>query len=264
MSKQVLKAVILVGGPSRGTRFRPLSLGPSSSTSTPKPLFPIAGYPMIYHHIKALAALEDQGLKEILIIGFFAEESSGFSAFVNRTSKQFPQVQIKYLREFESLGTGGGLYHFRDQILYNQTDLFFVLHADICCSFPLQSMLDAHLASTGTTGDERLCTILGTKVPKDTSSMYGCIVKDETSSRVLHYVEKPETFISDLISCGIYLFDKKVFENMHSVVMNASLENTVSKEVVRLEQDILRPLAGTGKFYVHETKDFWRQIKTAG
>lgn len=30
-----------------GTRFRPLSL------DLPKPLFPLAGYPMIFHHIEA-------------------------------------------------------------------------------------------------------------------------------------------------------------------------------------------------------------------
>ena len=30
-----------------GTRFRPLSL------ELPKPLFPVAGYPVIYHHIEA-------------------------------------------------------------------------------------------------------------------------------------------------------------------------------------------------------------------
>ena len=43
------KAVILVGGPSVGTRFRPLAM------DCPKPLFPIAGKPLIYHHIGVLA-----------------------------------------------------------------------------------------------------------------------------------------------------------------------------------------------------------------
>ena len=43
----MLKAVILVGGPQKGTRFRPLSF------DVPKPLFPVAGYPIIHHHIEA-------------------------------------------------------------------------------------------------------------------------------------------------------------------------------------------------------------------
>lgn len=46
---KIIKAAILIGGPSKGTRFRPLSL------ELPKPLFPIAGYPMIYHHIEAFS-----------------------------------------------------------------------------------------------------------------------------------------------------------------------------------------------------------------
>ena len=43
----MLKAVILIGGLQKGTRFRPLSL------DVPKPLFPVAGHPIIYHHIEA-------------------------------------------------------------------------------------------------------------------------------------------------------------------------------------------------------------------
>src|SRR4051812_15299572 len=53
IEKDLLKGVILIGGPSKGTRFRPLSL------THPKPLFPIAGQPLLYHHIAALAKLED-------------------------------------------------------------------------------------------------------------------------------------------------------------------------------------------------------------
>lgn len=92
----MLKAVILVGGPQKGifsgsvywsinlqrvvefilgTRFRPLSL------NLPKPLFPVAGYPIIQHHIEACAKLND--LKEILIIGYYAtNEMQHFIGFM--------------------------------------------------------------------------------------------------------------------------------------------------------------------------------------
>jgi mannose-1-phosphate guanylyltransferase len=34
-----------------------------------------------------------------------------------------------------SLGTAGGLYHFRDTILKGNPSQIFVLHADIACAF---------------------------------------------------------------------------------------------------------------------------------
>ncbi|KAG9821299.1 hypothetical protein KCU98_g16912, partial [Aureobasidium melanogenum] len=47
------KAVILVGGPSRGTRFRPLSL------DVPKPLFEVAGKPIIQHCFDAVTRVPE-------------------------------------------------------------------------------------------------------------------------------------------------------------------------------------------------------------
>jgi len=114
-----LKAVLLVGGPSVGTRFRPLSL------TMPKPLFPVAGVPMIYHHVAALAKLPE--LREILLIGFYGSSSARklttpaeigvFDRFLSECQLDFPHLTIRYLREYVSLGTGGGIYHFRDEIL---------------------------------------------------------------------------------------------------------------------------------------------------
>ena len=84
-SNHALKGIILVGGPSVGTRFRPLSL------DCPKPLFPIAGQPMIYHHVSALARLP--GMREILVVGFF--ENSVFDRFLTEVQLEFPTVPIR-------------------------------------------------------------------------------------------------------------------------------------------------------------------------
>ena len=100
-----VNAVIIVGGPSTVTDFRPLSL------YQPKPLFPIAGRPLIYHHLKALAALPD--LQEVFLVGYY--EAS-------------------------------------------------------------------------------------------------------------HYVEKPETNVSDLISCGIYVFSNLIFDEVRRVVLESELK----------------------------------------
>lgn len=63
-----------------------------------------------------------------------------------------------YLHEYQALGTAGGIYHFRDEILRGHTKQFFVMHIDIACSFPLNEMVDAHMRHRS------ICTMLGTKV----------------------------------------------------------------------------------------------------
>ena len=53
-------------------------------------------------------------------------------------------------------------------------------------------------------------------------------------------------------------------ENLENSWMADADEDGEKNEVLRLEQDILSDLADSNRFFVHETKDFWRQIKTAG
>ncbi|KAK6343629.1 Proteasome subunit alpha type-2 [Orbilia blumenaviensis] len=252
------KALILVGGSQRGTRFRPLSL------DQPKPLFDVAGHPIIWHCLTALTKID---VKEVFLIGYYDE--SIFRDFIRDSSKEFPQFTIKYLREYEPLGTAGGLYHFRDVILKGSPKRFFVLNADVCCSFPLKEMLQI--------ADDREAeaVILGTRVSNEAASNFGCIVSDPATKRVLHYVEKPESHISNLINCGVYLFGSSIiFKIRKAMEIKADRrasdplydpsEEDGSDNVLRLEQDILGPLAEEKSFYVYETRDFWRQIKTAG
>ncbi|KAI7157474.1 hypothetical protein D0869_00657 [Hortaea werneckii] len=266
------KAVVLVGGPSRGTRFRPLSL------DLPKPLFEVAGHSIISHCFAAIAKVPS--IREVFIVGYYDE--SVFRDFIKDCSRTHPHITIKYLREYQALGTAGGLYHFRDAILKGRPDRFFVLNADVCCSFPLEQMLQLFEEKDAES------VILGTRVPKDAATNFGCIVSDAHSKRVLHYVEKPESYISDLINCGVYLFSTEaIFPSIKSAikrrtdrprlvsypsgealdrafVQHDEEEEGEKNEVIRLEQDILSDLADSRQFYVLETKDFWRQIKTAG
>lgn len=37
-----------------------------------------------------------------------------------------------------------------------------------------------------------------------------------------------------------------------------------SKEVIRLEQDVFLPMAGTATLFMFQTSQFWSQIKSAG
>ncbi|KAJ1917522.1 hypothetical protein H4219_003155 [Mycoemilia scoparia] len=242
------KAVILVGGPSRATRFRPLSM------DIPQPLFPVGGKPIIWHQISALSKVE--GLKEIILIGFF--EDVVFRSFLDKCSDE-------YLREFTQLGTAGGLYHFRDMILRGNPKNVFVLYTDICSSFPLNELLKHHEKQG------RVGTIMVTKVDRNLANNYGCVVVDNETSLALHYVEKPETYVSDLASTGIFVLDKEVFQFIEKTFQSRSADSggeffeSAERDLnqLRFEQDVLRPMADQKKLSVYITKDFWRQIKSA-
>ncbi len=213
------------------------------------------------------------------MIGYYEEQI--FREFIKDSARELPKIKIQYLREYQALGTAGGLYHFRDAILKGGPERFFVLNADVCCSFPLEQMLKLFESK------DAEAVILGTRVSNDAATNFGCIVSDPDSKRVLHYVEKPESHISNLINCGVYLFSTETIfpaiksaikrradrprlvsypsaENLDATYLAERLEDGEKNEVLRLEQDILSDLADSNQFFVLETKDFWRQIKTAG
>ncbi|PLW30728.1 hypothetical protein PCANC_20230 [Puccinia coronata f. sp. avenae] len=247
------KAVYLLGGPSKGTRMRPLTL------DIPKPLFPLAGRAIIWHGIQALSKIPD--LKEILLIGFY--EDSVLAPFIKQASRDFPNLQIRYMREYEALGTAGGLYHFRDAILKGSPEQIYVLHSDIASSFPFLELKNFHDKHRG------VGTLMAVRVSKELSTKFGCIVTNPETSQALHYVEKPESFLSNVINTGVYLFDKSIFDEIKAAMdlkVKQTADDPLSRQddQLRLEQDVISPLADRGKLYVYETKSLWKQIKTAG
>uniref|UniRef100_A0A0D9Z3Q9 Uncharacterized protein n=1 Tax=Oryza glumipatula TaxID=40148 RepID=A0A0D9Z3Q9_9ORYZ len=224
-SEQRVVAVIMVGGPTKGTRFRPLSL------NVPKPLFPLAGQPMVHHPISAC-------------------------------------------RRDKPHGSAGGLYSFRDYIMEDSPSHIVLLNCDVCSSFPLPDMLEAHKKYGG------MGTLLVNKVSAESANQFGELVADPETNELLHYTEKPETFVSDLINCGVYIFTPNIFNAIEDVLKQkkdrANLRRVSSFEAlhsatkalpadyVRLDQDILSPLAGKKELYTYQTLDFWEQIKTPG
>ncbi|KAL5725281.1 mannose-1-phosphate guanylyltransferase [Ranunculus cassubicifolius] len=260
MAEKVV-AVIMVGGPTKGTRFRSLSL------NFPKPLFPLAGKPMIHHPITACKSIPN--LVQIYLIGFYEERE--FAMYASSVSNEL-QIPVRYLREDKPHGSAGGLYNFRDLIMEDDPSHIVLLNFDVCCSFPLLGMLEAHKRYGG------MGTIMVIKVSAELADQFGELVSDPVSNELLHYTEKPETFVSDLINCGVYIFTPDIFTAIQDVTIRrdeeANLRRTYSFEAVhmeaktlpsdfvRLDQDILSPLAGKKQFYTYNTQDFWEQIKT--
>ncbi|KAI3726938.1 hypothetical protein L1987_66745 [Smallanthus sonchifolius] len=256
-------AVIMVGGPTKGTRFRPLSL------NIPKPLFPLAGQPMVHHPISACKRIPN--LVQIYLVGFYEERE--FALYVSSISNEL-KVPVRYLKEDKPHGSAGGLYNFRDLIMEDNPTHIFLLNCDVCCSFPLPEMLEAHKRYGG------MGTILVIKVSPESADQFGELVADPVTNELLHYTEKPETFVSDRINCGVYVFTPEIFTAIQGVSSQRkdranlrrqssfealqSATRSLPAEFVRLDQDILSPLAGKKQLYTYETMDFWEQIKTPG
>ncbi|KAG8384774.1 hypothetical protein BUALT_Bualt04G0153500 [Buddleja alternifolia] len=262
-TEEKVVAVILVGGPTKGTRFRPLSF------NTPEPLFPLAGQPMVHHPISACKRIPN--LVQIFLIGFYEERE--FALYVSSISNEL-KVPVRYLKEDKPHGSAGGLYYFRDEIMEESPSHIFLLNCDVCCNFPLPNMLDAHKRYGG------IGTLLVIKVSAESANQFGELVADPTTKELLHYTEKPETFVSDLINCGVYVFTPKIFSAIQNVNLlredRADINHVAGfqsqqlatrsppTDFVRLDQDILSPLAGKKQLYTYETMDFWEQIKTPG
>ncbi|OOZ43157.1 mannose-1-phosphate guanylyltransferase [Solemya elarraichensis gill symbiont] len=112
MMRQPVTAMILAAG--RGERMRPLT------DHTPKPLLPIAGKPLIAHHIERLA---NAGLRQLVInhawLGELIETALGDGSAYG--------VDICYSAEGEALETGGGIF----RALPLLSDPFLVINGDI-------------------------------------------------------------------------------------------------------------------------------------
>ncbi|KAH7982373.1 hypothetical protein HPB52_004287 [Rhipicephalus sanguineus] len=164
----MLKAVILIGGPQKGTRFRPLSF------DIPKPLFPVAGRPMMQHLVEACCGLP--GVREVLLIGFYPADDADLTGFVKSASREYG-LPVRYLQEYAALGTAGGIHHFRDQIRRGDPEAFLLIHGDVCGHFPLSEMLEFHRSLP----KSNLVTVLATEATRQQSLSYGCIVEDKAT-----------------------------------------------------------------------------------
>jgi len=174
--------------------------------------------PLVQHLIEACVKVPS--LKEILILGYFPAED--INPLLSEISPLYSQVKIRYLQEYTRLGTAGGIYHFRDQIKAGNPSSFILINGDVSGDFPLQELLEFH--SKSRTSSNALISILATEATRQQSVNYGCIVENKETHQVTHYVEKPETFVSALISCGIYVCSLEIF----SIIANIFLERQQS------------------------------------
>ena len=74
-------------------------------------------------------------------------------------------------------------------------------------------MLNFHLAHPTT-----LATLMSTEATRQQSLNYGCVVISKDDQKTIeHYVEKPNSYVSNHINCGVYIFSKEIFQLLQEV-----------------------------------------------
>lgn len=117
-----MKAMILAAG--KGERMRPLTL------TTPKPLIPVNGMPLIEYHINALV---NAGFKELVINhAWLGQQIENYLGNGERFG-----INIQYSAEGEPLETGGGILKALP-LLGSQP--FLIINGDICCDYPFKNL----------------------------------------------------------------------------------------------------------------------------
>lgn len=163
----------------RGSRLRPHTL------TVPKPLVPVAGKPIVQRLVEDLSASFKDEVDEIaFIIGDFGAE-----------------VEKNLMEIAEGLGAKGSVYH-QDQPLGTA-------HAILCAEPSLDGNVIVAFADTlfkaDFSFDKNLDGIIWTQRVADPSA-YG-VVKLDGEGFITDFVEKPETFVSDMAIVGIYYFN---------------------------------------------------------
>ncbi len=177
-----MKALILAGG--KGRRLRPYT------TTIPKPLMPIGDKAILEIVVQQL---KQCGFKDIIIsIGHLGEL---IMAFFNDGSKY--DVNIEYIKEEKPLGTAGPLSLLRDEIDEN----FLMMNGDVLTDLDYLKLMDYH---------KKKNNIATVSLNKRIINIDFGVTEINEYDQIIGYKEKP--VIDYLVSMGVYIFDKRIFE----------------------------------------------------
>lgn len=191
-----MKIIVPMAG--MGKRMRPHTL------TIPKPLIPIAGKPIVQRLVEDLAAVCDDEIEEIgFVIGDFGKE-----------------VEEQLINVAESLGAKGSIHY--------QREALGTAHAILCAQELLEGRVIVAFADTLFKANFHLDAekdgILWVQKIED-PSQFG-VVKVNDSGVITDYIEKPETFVSDLAMIGIYYFK-------HGEKLKKELQFLIDNDIIK-------------------------------
>jgi glucose-1-phosphate thymidylyltransferase len=171
-----MKIIIPMAG--MGKRMRPHTL------TTPKPLIPIAGKPMVQRIVEDITKVCDEKVDEIaFVVGRFGKEAEN-----------------NLIKVAESLGAKGSIFY-QDQPLGTA-------HAIMCAKECVTGKVVVAFADTLFKADFKMDSsqegIIWVQKVADPKP-FG-VVKLDANNVITDFVEKPQEFVSDLAIIGIYYF----------------------------------------------------------
>lgn len=176
-----MQAVILAAG--KSTRTYPLTL------TRPKPLLKVANKAILEYNLEAIQDIADE---IILVVGYKKDMIKDF------ISKNFPKLNVNFVEQKEQLGTGHAVQILEPYI----KDKFILMLGDNVYSKQDVKEISNHKYS-----------ILVKKVKNPEN--FGVVT--EKNGIISDIIEKPQKFVSDLVSCGLFSFDKKLFTLLKSL-----------------------------------------------
>jgi NDP-sugar pyrophosphorylase family protein len=216
--RKISTAIILAGG--FGTRLAPLT------DTTPKPLLPVKGKPIIQY---AIENLRKYGIKNIILsVGYRADEIKAYF----KNGKELG-VKISYCLEDQPLGTGGAIKLASKSL----KEHFIVLNGDNLADFDYNKMLKAH--------DKNKATITIALYPVEDVTQFG--IAELKGEKIVRFIEKPtlKDAPSNLNNAGAYVIEP--------VALGILPEGKSS-----IERDCFEKLCGKrGKVFAYEHSGQW-------
>lgn len=220
-----MKIIVPMAG--RGSRLRPHTL------TTPKPLIPIAGKPIVHRLVEDIAKVINEPVDEI---AFIIHESFG------------KEVEKDLVAIAEKLGSKGTIYY--------QNEALGTAHAILCAKESMQGPIVVAYADTLFRADFSLDatadSVIWVKSVEDPSA-FGVVQLNDTNE-IVDFVEKPKEFVSDLAIIGIYFF--KSAENLR-MELEYLLDNNIEKGGEYQLTDALENMKQKGLRFVPGKVEEW-------
>mgnify|MGYP003654847692 FL=1 len=187
-----MKGIVLAGG--LGTRLQPLT------SATNKHLLPVYDRPMVYYPIQTLV---NAGIKEIMIV-----TGGPHAGDFIRVLKNGEDLGLKKLNYGYQEGEGG----IADALSMAES----FVGRDSCVVILGDNIIADDISQrVATFADVGGCHIF-TKTVED-PERFGVVKFDDTGTKVLDILEKPELPPSNEAVIGLYMYDNTVFEKIRSL-----------------------------------------------